>query len=186
MQSRKIIAILGLPGSGKSEVIDFIIKKYGWPKIYFGEPTFDELKRLSLPFTEKNERMAREGLRKKFGLLFYGREAIKKIKAIKNERIIIAESLYSWSEYLLFKKTFGADFIAVAVYAKPEIRYVRTIRRNKRAMKTIKEARNRDYSQIENLAQGGPIAMADFMIVNEGTRNELKANVDKIINKLKK
>jgi len=64
MKGRKIIAVLGLPGSGKSEVINFLMKKYGWPKVYFGEPTFEELERLNLPITEKNERMARESLRK--------------------------------------------------------------------------------------------------------------------------
>lgn len=177
---------MGLPGSGKSEVINYLVEKYGWPKVYMGEPTFDELRRLGLPFTEKNERMVRERLRKKYGLLCYGREAIKKIKSIKNKKIVIAESLYSWSEYLLFKKAFGPNFIAITVYAKPEIRYERSAKRSERAMKTKKEAQSRDHSQIENLHQGGPIAMADYTIINEGTKKELKSNIKKIINKLKK
>lgn len=185
MKDRKIIAILGMPGAGKSEVIEYVMKKYGWPKVYMGAPTFDELRRLGLPFTEKNEKMAREGLRKKYGLLYYGEEAIRKIKSFGKEKIVIAESLYSWNEYLLFKKTFGSDFVAVAVYAKPEIRYARTIKRNKRAMKTTREAQNRDYAQIENLQQGGPIAMVDCMIMNEGTLGELRKNIDKIISKIR-
>ena len=31
---------------------------------------------------------------------------------------------------------------------------------------TIKEAKARDYAEIENLEKGGPIAMADYTILN--------------------
>jgi dephospho-CoA kinase len=185
MQKRKIIAILGLPGAGKSEAINYLVKKCGWPKVYMGAPTFDNLKRLGLPFTEKNEKMSRESLRKKYGIDYYGREAIQKIKLFKKEKRIVVESLYSWKEYLLFKKTFGLNFIAVAVCASPKIRHKRSMIRKERAMKNEKETWSRDYSQIENLEQGGPIAMADFTIVNEGTFGELRKNIDKVINKLK-
>lgn len=185
MKSRKIIVILGLPGAGKSEVINYLINKYKWPKVYFGEPTFDELRRRNLPFTEKNEKMAREGLRKKYGKLFYARQVIKKIKKIKDKSNVIVESLYMWEEYLEFKKVFGDKFMAIAVHASPEIRYARLKSRKDRPL-SRKEAQSRDYSQIENLHQGGPIAMADFIIVNEGTKDKLKNNIDKIINKLKK
>lgn len=185
MQKRRIIAILGLPGSGKSEVINYLIEKYGWLKIYFGEPTFDELRRLKLPFTEKNERMVREGLRKKFGNRYYGEQVIKKIKKIGGDKNIILESFYTWDEYLLFKDKFKNNFITLAVHASPKIRYGRLKNRKERAL-TGKEAQSRDYAQIENLKQGGPIAMAEFMIVNEGTKSDLRKNVDKIINKLKK
>lgn len=185
MKSRKIIAVLGLPGSGKSEVINHLVKKYGWPKVYFGEPTFDELRRRGLPFSEKNERMAREGLRKRYGKLYYARQVIKKIKKIKDKSNVIVESLYMWEEYLEFKKVFGDKFMAIAVYASPEIRYSRLKSRKNRPLGR-KEAQSRDYAQIENLTQGGPIAMADFIIANEGTKDKLKNNIDKIINKLKK
>jgi dephospho-CoA kinase len=185
MQSRKIIAILGLPGSGKSEMINYLIEKYGWPKIYFGEPTFDELRRLKLPFTEKNERMAREGLRKKFGSRYYGEQVIRKIKKIKGSRNIILESFYTWDEYLLFTEKFKTNFITLAVHASPKIRYERLRDRKERPL-TKKDAQGRDYAQIENLKQGGPIAVADYMIVNESTKEELRKNVDNIVKKLKK
>ena len=67
----------------------------------------------------------------------------------------MVESLYSWEEYLMFKKAFGLNFVAIAVCANPKIRHKRSMSREERAIKNEKEAWSRDYSQIENLAQGG-------------------------------
>ena len=39
-----ILAIVGLPGAGKTEVTEYLIKETNWPKIYFGDVTFDEMK----------------------------------------------------------------------------------------------------------------------------------------------
>ena len=185
MKGRKIIAVLGLPGSGKSEVIKFLMKKCGWPKVYFGEPTFEELERLKLPVTEKNERMVRENLRKKYGVGYYGEQAIKKIGTIKGRKNIMLESFYTWAEYLMFKKKFKSDFITIAIYASPKTRYARLARRKKRPL-AENEARSRDHTQIENLLQGGPIAMADHTIINENSKASLARQIDKIIKKLAK
>jgi dephospho-CoA kinase len=184
MKSRKIIAILGLPGSGKSEVINYLIEKYGWPKVYFGDVTFDGLKKRKLEVNEKNERIVREDIRKKFGFSYYPKQVIKKIAEIKNAKVVLVESLYAWQEFLILKNKFKDNLATIAICAGPEIRYKRLGKRKKRPL-SRKEAQSRDYAQIENLFQGGPIAMADYVIVNEGTKQKLKKETDKIINKLK-
>ncbi len=175
----KIIALLGLPGSGKTEVIDYLIKKYNWPKVYFGDVTFDEIKKRKLEINEKNERFVREDLRKKYGQLYYAKQVIKKIKKI-NSKTILVESLYSWDEYLRFKKEFNNCFIAIAIYSSPQTRYNRLKNRPIRPL-TPQETQGRDYSQLENLKQGSPIALADFTIINEGTKSELINKINKII-----
>ena len=43
---------------------------------------------------------------------------------------------------------------------------------------------SRDISQIENLHQAGPIARADWMITNEGSKEELFGKLDEVVNKL--
>jgi len=84
-EKRKVIAILGLPGSGKTEAINYLIKKYGWPRVYFGDVTFDELKMRGLEINEKNERMVREDLREKHGRLHYATKVIEKIGDIPKD-----------------------------------------------------------------------------------------------------
>lgn len=180
---RTILAIVGLPGSGKTEIISYLLEKYKWPKVYFGEVTFDEMKVRGLDINEQNERFVREDLRAKFGQLYYAEKIIEKIKNLGKDVNILVESLYSWDEYLLLKKEFGNEFKVMAMYAPPEIRYVRLTNRPIRPL-TLEEAQGRDYSQIKNLSQAGPIAMADFTILNTGTIDELKENVDKIVEKI--
>jgi dephospho-CoA kinase len=181
---KTIIALLGLPGSGKSEIIDYLIKKYHWPKVYFGDVTFDELKRRGLEINEQNERSVREGLRQEFGNLHYAKTVISKIEKLKDDKIILVESLYDWVEYLLFKEKFGDNFFPIAVYASPATRYKRLSARIIRPL-TPETAQSRDYAQIENIRQAGPIAMAAYTVDNEkeGLDN-LRNTIDKIINKI--
>jgi dephospho-CoA kinase len=182
---RKIIAVVGLPGSGKSEAIEFLKEKYNLPKVYFGEVTFDEMKKRGLEINEKNERNVREDLRKKFGVDCYAQRMISKIKKIKTNKNILVESLYSWPEYINFRKAFGSKFLVIAVYASPKTRYKRLSGRKIRPL-TPKETQSRDYAQIENLSQGGPIAIADYTIINEGDKVELLENAKKIYQKIKR
>lgn len=177
---RKIIAILGLPGSGKTEAVNYLIKKYSWPKVYFGEVTFDEMKRRGLEINEKNERLTREDLRAQFGQLIYAQRVIEKIKSLPNNKNVLVESLYSWPEYLEFKKEFAEDFITVALYASSKVRYARLGNRPTRPL-SPQECQSRDYAQIENLSQAGPIAMADYTVGNNGTMDELWLQIDEII-----
>ncbi len=175
-----ILAVVGLPGAGKTEVMEYIIKKTSWPKVYFGEITFDEMKVRGLDVNEKNEREVREDLRAKFGLLVYAKRIIEKIKNISGAQSILVESLYSWEEYLEFKKEFGDSFKVLATYASPDTRIKRLTNRPIRPLKK-EEVISRDYSQIENLHQAGPIARADFTVMNEGGKEDMYRQLDTIL-----
>jgi dephospho-CoA kinase len=180
-----ILAVVGLPGSGKTEAINYLMEKYKWPKVYFGDVTFDEMKVRGLDINEKNERFVREDLRAQYGQLIYAQKVIEKIKNIKEDTNILVESLYSWDEYLEFKKEFGDSFKVLAIYSSPETRIKRLSSRPIRPL-SKEEVESRDYSQIENLKQAGPIARANFTIVNEGEMGELCSEIDKIISNLVK
>ncbi|MFA6106996.1 MAG: AAA family ATPase [Patescibacteria group bacterium] len=180
---KKIYAVVGMAGSGKSEVINYLMKKFGWPKVYFGDITFDEMKKRSLELNYANERITREDLRKKFGMACYAKLSLPKIKkALAESRVVLIESLYSWSEYKIIKNKFGDIFKVIAVHASPEIRFKRLQKRkNWRPIKDAKTFKTRDWTEIENIEKGGPVAIADYMIVNEGTRKELEKNINVIL-----
>ncbi|HYV33871.1 MAG TPA: dephospho-CoA kinase, partial [Candidatus Limnocylindria bacterium] len=102
------------------------------------------------------------------------------IKAAFEKGTVILESMYSWEEYLELKRQYGESFKVLAIYASPATRVARMVKRPIRPL-TPEQLQSRDYSQIENLHQAGPIARADWTIVNEGTLEELFKEIDNIV-----
>jgi dephospho-CoA kinase len=49
----------------------------------------------------------------------------------------------------------------------------------------LEEAASRDKSEIESINKGGPIAMADFTILNETSLEELKRKTKRVLSALK-
>ncbi|MFH0923414.1 MAG: dephospho-CoA kinase, partial [Candidatus Falkowbacteria bacterium] len=133
-----------------------------------------------------NERAIREKIRSELGMGAYAKLALPKIKkALKNNETVLAESLYSWDEYKIMKQKFSDSFKVIAVYASPDIRFQRLKERKKeRPIKNYNEFKTRDYSEIEGTDKGGPIAIADYMIINEGSLYNLRKNIISIIKKI--
>lgn len=182
MKNKKIIAIIGMAGSGKTATVEYLIKKYGWPKVYLGEATFDRLKKEGLTINYTNEQIIREKIRKELGMSAYAKLAFPKVaKLLKTAKIVLIESLYSWDEYKIFKKKYGKNFLAIAVTASSVIRLVRLKDRPIRPIKTAAELLKRDWTEIEGTDKGGPIAVADYTIINDGTKEKLQKNIDLII-----
>lgn len=181
----KLIAVVGLPGSGKTETIEYLKKEHDWPNIYLGEATFDRLKAEGLEINQVNERIMREKIREELGMAAYAILAMDKIKEeSSNHDIITLESLYSWEEYITLKEKYEDNFKVIAVFASPKIREERLKLRPIRPLKTREEFTDRDYSQIINLKQAGPIARADYTIINEDSLSKLHNNIKNIIKKI--
>ncbi|MDP3899990.1 MAG: AAA family ATPase [bacterium] len=178
-----IIAIIGLPGSGKTVAIEYLMEKLHCPKIYFGDATFDELKKRRMEINETNERQIREELRAQHGMAAFATVNLPKIEtALETNDVVLIESLYSWEEYLKLKEKFGEQLNLITIYSSPKTRYARLVNRPIRPL-TNEDARSRDHSQIENLHQAGPIAISDFTVINEGGVDDLHSALDAILKK---
>lgn len=178
----KIVAIVGMAGSGKSEVAR-IFEENGFTRIRFGDITDGEVKRRGLELNEKSERYVREILRQEHGMAAYARLNLPRIDVALKHSSVVIDGLYSWEEYTFLKNQYRKDFFTVAVWASPQIRYARLTGRPNRHL-TLEEAASRDTAEIENVNKGGPIAMADFTIINESSLDNLKKEVERIISKL--
>lgn len=193
MTKQKIVAIVGLTGSGKSEVADKFVEQ-GYAYLRFGQVTLDEVKRRGLEPNEKNERPIREEFRKKYGMAAFAILNIPKIDEFLSQgKNVLIDGLYSWSEYKELKNKYGDQLTVVAVYASPQTRYSRTEHRRSRYKEDPKmkyrsfsprEAKSRDYAEIENIEKAGPIAMANYTIVNEGSLDELNKQIDEVLKKI--
>lgn len=180
---KRIIAFVGLPGGGKSEAASFA-KQKGIPFIRFGDLTEEEIKKRGLDLNPVNEKNVRESLRNEFGMDAYAKKAIPKIdELLKENELIGIDGLYSWEEYLLLKEKYK-ELELILIYAEPKIRYERLSKRPIRPL-SPNEARERDYAEINNLNKGGPIAIADYLIENNGSISDLHKKLDELFKKLK-
>lgn len=179
-----VLAVVGLPGAGKTEATQHILKQTAWPKVYFGDVILDEVKRRNLAINESNERVTRNDIRAQHGMGACAIISMPKIKEYYQTSSVVLESFYSWEEYKVTKEEFGDNFYVLALYASPQTRIQRLIHRPVRPLSEV-EAISRDYSQIEDAHQAGPIARADFMIINEGSREYLFDQIDKVLKKLR-
>lgn len=174
-----VLALVGMAGAGKSEAARFFTEK-GFAKIRFGDITDEEIKNRGLALNEENERNVREGFRKEHGMAAYAILNLPRIEEARKSSPVIIDGLYSWEEYQVLKKHFGDDFFVVAVYSSPQTRYRRLEHRQIRPL-TFNEASGRDEAEIVKINKGGPIAMADFTIINEGSLDDLQKEVEKAL-----
>jgi len=179
----KLVSIVGMSGSGKTEV-SRVFEQHGFTRIRFGDVTDEEIKKRDLELNEANERYIRELLRQEHGMAAYANLNLPRIDSALEHSDVVIDGLYSWEEYTFLKNYYGERLWLVAVWSSPRTRYQRLTTRPERGL-TLEEAVNRDRAEIENINKGGPIAMADFTIINESSLEDLRQEAERIITKLR-
>lgn len=177
-ENLKILAFVGLTGAGKSTAVEYFAEK-GFPKVYFGGVILDAMTEAGLEHTQENEKPFREEFREKYGKDAVANRIVEQIRHLADagQHRIIADGLYTWTEYKILKKAFPGELIVVAVVAPRHLRYHRLEQRPIRPL-TSTEAYNRDHAEIENLEKGGPIAIADHFIINNGSIETFDKQLD--------
>lgn len=178
----KIIAIVGMCGSGKSVATDLLVE-LGYEKIYFGGVVLEKIKEMGLSITPQNEKMVKEDLRKQYGMAAMAVALLPRIKELSMSNNIVLDGVYSWDELKLLKEEFKDQIKVIAIVVDKEIRYSRLMTREVRPF-TNEEAINRDISEIENIAKAGPIAYTDYYIDNNGTIDDYKKRLLQILDKI--
>ncbi|HUD06150.1 MAG TPA: AAA family ATPase [Candidatus Saccharimonadales bacterium] len=183
MQKTAVVVFVGMPGAGKSSCVSYLEAK-SIPSVYFGGIVVKETVRRYGKTSEEHEKIVREEFREKEGLGALAKRIIPEIdELLKTNSRVVADGLYSWSEYKEFKNHFGDKVCFIAIAAPRNVRHERLANRPERPL-TDQEISTREYAEIENLEKGGPIANADYTIVNETTAEELMTKLDKILQRI--
>lgn len=178
-----LVAIVGMPGAGKSSVSNYLKDKLKFGYLRFGDVVEDGVKEQGKEVNESNEREYRENIRKELGMKAVAVKLDPKIKeSMKEEKNVVLDGLYSWEEYEYLKEKYP-NLVLINIYATPATRYKRLSVRPHRPLKS-KEARSRDVAELVGLNKGGPIALADFLIVNEASIEELYKETEKIFKEI--
>lgn len=178
----KIVAIVGMCGSGKSVASDILVEK-GWKKVYFGGVTMEKLHEEGLEVNPTNEKMMREKLRSDLGMGAYAKILLPRIKEYSQVGNTVLDGLYSWDELKILREELGNALTVIAIVVDRDIRYERLQIREIRPLNN-EEALKRDISEIENIAKAGPIALADYYIFNNGNIEEYKKRLEEILNSI--
>lgn len=179
-ENLKILAFVGLTGSGKSTAVEHFTTK-GYPKVYFGGVVLSAMDEAGIEHTAENERIFREKLREEHGKDVIVNKIVEQIQNLANagQKRIIADGLYTWTEYKILKKAFPGELVTAATVASRRLRYRRLAERPIRPL-TSNEAYERDQAEIENLEKGGPIAIADHFIINDGSLDHFNDQLDEL------
>ncbi|PJC66522.1 dephospho-CoA kinase [Candidatus Beckwithbacteria bacterium CG_4_9_14_0_2_um_filter_47_11] len=170
-----------MAGAGKSEACRYLAAK-GFPVLRFGDETDRGLRLQGLSLKEENERKYRENLRQELGMAAY---AIKIEPRIREKlfhpgvECVVLDGLYSWEEYVYLQPKFPGLKLIV-IYARPQVRYRRLAVRAVRQL-TPRQARARDIAEIEVSHKAGPIAIADYLVDNNGSLDQLHYQLDHLL-----
>jgi len=178
MKQKMVVGVAGMPGAGKAEIAR-IAKEKGYAVVVMGNEIREETKHRGLQPTPENIGKIMLKLREEEGPTVVAKKCTQKI-ADADTDIVLVDGIRSLHEVYEFEKNFP-QFVLVAVHSSPETRFRRLFRRRRsddpKGWKVFVE---RDFREL-SVGQGGVIAMADHMIVNEGTLEEFKTKIRDVL-----
>ena len=181
MKDKIVVALAGMPGSGKA-VFRKTLQKMGYPVVVMGDEVREEAKRRNLEPTPENLGALMLNLREKDGPAAVAKRCIPKLEK-STERMVGIDGIRSLPEVNEFKKHFP-NFILIAIHASPKKRYKRLFRRRRsddpQNWETFME---RDLREL-GVGMGNVIAIADHMIVNEGSFAQLKTRIKAVLKEI--
>ncbi len=178
MEGKIIVGLTGLSGSGKATARE-LLREMGYATVVMGDVVREETKRRKLQPTPKNVGAVMLRLREEEGPEVVAKRCIPKIEGAK-AKVVVVDGIRSLEEVNEFKRNFR-NFNLIAIHASPQTRFQRLfIRRRSDDPKNWNTFKERDLREL-SIGIGNVIAMADHMVVNEGTRSQLKREVGQVL-----
>ena len=182
-----IIGITGTNGAGKGTVVEYLINNKGF--VHFSARAFlvEEIEKRGLENNRENMVAVANDLRGKYGPSVVADELFKRAMETGNNCII--ESLRTVGEIESLRSK--GNFTLLAVDADPKIRYKRI---SKRASTTddvslekflADEAKEMESTNPNKQNLKKCIEMADFVINNDGSVEELNQKIEEILKVIK-
>lgn len=178
-----VIGITGQPASGKDTIADYLTEK-GFTKFTMGDIIRAEMRGLGLPLDRPSMSSFIERKKREAGL-----DYICKIILTKLEDKTTVPGIRSTEEVKTFRKELGENFVLVAVQTHIERRHKWATERNREGDQiTLEQFKAQEDKEKDDYASGlevdRVIEMADHVIDNDGTVEDLYKKVDELISKL--
>jgi len=177
-QEARLIGLTGTNGSGKGEAATYF-KKRGYAYFSLSDVIRDALRNDGKEDTRDNLIEKGNELRKKYGPDILARLAMEKVQ---DKTVIDSIRNPSEVEYLRKEK----EFILLAIDAPVELRYERVKRRGRQeSASTLEEFIKKEKEEMTDSEKGQQLhscmKMADFIIMNDGTLEDLHLKLEEIV-----
>ncbi|XES78359.1 MAG: AAA family ATPase [Candidatus Bathyarchaeia archaeon] len=179
--NKLVIGLTGMPGSGKSLVVE-AAQELGYDVVTMGDVIRGETAQRGLEPTPSNVGEVMLELREKGGVGVVAEICVPKILEKHSSKVIV-DGLRSYSEVEVFQKRL-ADFKLITVHSAPAIRFERLfVRGRSDDPKTWEVFHERDMREL-SVGIGFAIALAESVIVNDGTKEELFVKVAEFLKRI--
>jgi dephospho-CoA kinase len=178
-----VIGLTGMPGSGKSLVVA-AAKDLGYRVVTMGDVVREETVKQGLELNPKNVGEVMLQLRAEGGDRIIAEKCIPKIESHRAKKIVV-DGLRSYTEADTFK-TRLPNFVLMTVHSSPQTRFKRlSTRRRSDDPKTWEVFEERDMREL-GVGIGNVIALAEYVIVNDSTKEVLVAQTEEVLKKAEK
>ena len=181
-----IIGITGTNGAGKGTVVEYLVQK-GFAHYSVRAFLITEIERRRLPVDRSSMRDVANDLRRQHGPEYFDKIFLAEAKE-KGQQNIIIESVRTIGSARYLKEQ-GA--VLLSVDANRHIRYDRVTKRASHTDKVdfdtwVKEEEREWHNEAaHDMNVPGVMQMADYTLHNDGTVEELYAQIDAVLSKLR-
>ena len=182
----RVLGFTGMPGSGKSEAME-VAKARGIPVVRMGDLIWEEVDRQGKPRDAKHVGEVANAMRASHGKDIWAQRTCERVREVAaGHKLVLIDGIRSHEEVATFRRLLGEEFDLVAIHTDPEHRFDRMVKRGRAddsSDLTVLQARD-EREMGWGIAR--TIALADEMLVNDGTLAQFRAKVEKLLDRLAK
>ncbi len=175
----KILVTTGMPGAGKEELLK-ICQARGAKVVRMGDVVRAKTKEFGLDSSDASVGTLANEERKRFGMDVWAKRTIPLVGG----DLVVIDGTRGPDEIRAFKHAFGEALMVVAIHSSQKTRFDRLKGRGRPdSPSTTEEFEARERRELA-WGLGEVIALADYMVVNEGTIPDLRREVNILLDKL--
>ena len=175
----KILVTTGMPGSGKEGFLKRGEARDG-KIVRMGDIVREKTKEFGMDSSDTSVGTLANDERKRCGMDIWAKRTIPFVGG----DLVVIDGTRGPAEIQAFKHAFGENLKVVAVHSSPKTRFERLKSRGRPdSPMTYSEFENRDFRELA-WGLGEAIALADYMVVNESSLEDLKVQVDALLDRI--
>ncbi|MBO3803623.1 MAG: dephospho-CoA kinase [Candidatus Brockarchaeota archaeon] len=176
----RMLGLVGLPGSGKSTVAS-VLRSYGFPIVVMGDAVRREAARRGAKPSAGGMREFMLRLREERGDAAVAELCVPLVREAGSKTVVV-DGIRSPAEVKRFEAL--GKVALIGVFCPRKLRFERLRRRpRKDAPRSVRDLELRDEAEL-SVGLGTTLALADFMIVNDGSVRDLKPAIERIVKSL--